>query len=392
MSSVFDLANAFVTYVKQAFAQDVAIVAYYGSYATGTASDRSDLDLYYIPDDGKAVDLYRSFVLDGRPFEFWPVTWTFAEKIASGKHHWAVAPSILANTRVLYARSDEDLARFEGLREEITSLQKPENKDRAVTCAWDAFKIAPFYLESLRLSCACQDMVGAREKGSQLVYVLLDCLALVNQITFTRDWTSDIEPVRNLTRKPDRTLEMIETIMISADAVQIEYAAESFLRETREILMAVQCECQTVSALQEVFEGYYPAIQEYVGKILSACEQQNLIKASYWSMKMQSEVALMLAQSFRNKSLSAMNIYNEYGGYLASLDWPDLGQALESRDFGYITEQALSFAQQVKEYLTANAVSLNIFESLEEAQAFILTGNPVFSHERSDNSQLIQDR
>ena len=80
------------------------------------------------------------------------------------------------------------------------------------------------------------------------MYVLLDCLALVNQRTFTRDWTSDIEPVRNLTRKPDRTLEMIETIMISADAVQIEYAAESFLRETREILMAVERECQTVSA------------------------------------------------------------------------------------------------------------------------------------------------
>jgi hypothetical protein len=371
MSSVFDIANAFVAYVKQAYAQDVAIVAYYGSYATGTATDRSDLDLYYIPDDGKAGDLYRSFVLDGRPFEFWPVSWAFAEKIASGKQHWAVAPSILANAQVLYARSEEDLTRFEGLGEEIARLQKPENIERAVSCAWDAFKSAPFYLESLRFACACQDKAGAREMGSQLVNVLLDCLTLVNQRTFTRDWTSDIEPLRNLIQKPDRTLELVETIMTSTDVVKIESSAETFLRETREIIIAGQSECKTVSNLQEVFNGYFPAIQEYVGKILSACEQRNLIKASYWSTKMQSEVGLMLAQSFSNKSFSGMNLYIEYGGYQASLGWPDLVQAVETRDFDYIAIHAQSFAQQVKEYLLSNSVSLNMFESFEEVQEYI---------------------
>lgn len=45
MMNVFEVANALVSHAQQAYALDVAIVAYYGSYATGTASDRSDLDL-----------------------------------------------------------------------------------------------------------------------------------------------------------------------------------------------------------------------------------------------------------------------------------------------------------------------------------------------------------
>jgi hypothetical protein len=168
MIDVLQVANALVSHVQKAYAQNVAIVAYYGSYAMDTASAGSDLDMYYIPDAGKAESLYRSFVVAGIPFEFWPVSWEFAEEIASGKHRWAVAPSILTNARVLYWRSDADLERFDALKAQIASLQKPENKSVLVARAWDTFQTAPFYLETLRLSCACQDVLGTRWMGCQL--------------------------------------------------------------------------------------------------------------------------------------------------------------------------------------------------------------------------------
>jgi hypothetical protein len=371
MINVFEVANALVSHVKQAYALDVAIVAYYGSYATGTASDRSDLDLYYIPDDGKADSLYRSFVLDGRAFEFWPVSWEFAEKIASGKHHWAVAPSIIANARVLYSRSDADLARFDALKAKIADLQQPENKSILVARAWDAYKTAPFYFETLRLSCADQDISGARRMGCQLINVVLDCLALINQSFLARDWTSDIEPVRNLIRKPEQTLELIKVIMTSGDVFQIQSAAEDLLRATREILICEQQENKTSSRMDEVFGEYYAAIYDYVGKIISACEQQNLIKASYWASMMQNEVALMLAQVNGHAGLSEVNFYGEYGAYLISLGWPNMVQAIETGDFGYIAEQAREFAHKVKDYLVVHSIPLHVYGTLEDAQSYI---------------------
>lgn len=371
MTGVFEIASALVAHMQQAYTQDVAIVAYYGSYATGTASDRSDLDLYYIPDDGKASGLYRSFVVDGRAFEFWPVSWKFAEKIASGKHHWAVAPSILMNAHILYSRSDADLARFDALRAQIVSLQRPENKDTLVAYAWDTFKTAPFYLETLRLSRACQDLLGTRQRGYRLVNALLDCLALVNQSFLARDWTSDLEPVRNLPHRPEQMPELIETIMTSGDVAQIEHAAEDLLRATREILVHEKHAKKGLSIPQEVFDGYYPAIHDYVSKIISACERRNLIKASYWTSMMQSEMGLMLAQINSQARLSDMNIYSEYGSYLSSLGWPNLVQVIETRDFGYIAEQAQTFARKAKDYLIANSVPLNVYETLEDAQAYI---------------------
>lgn len=371
MLDVFQIANAWVSQVQKAYAQDVAIVAYYGSYALGTASERSDLDLYYIPETEKAAALYRSFIVNGVPFEFWPVSWALAEKIASGKHRWSVAPSILVNAHVLYARSEADLTRFDALKAQIMHLQKPENKSVLVAQAWDVFQTASFHLETLRRACACQDVLGARWIGCQLVNAVLDCLALVNQTFFVRDWTSDFESIRHLHHKPAQTIELIEVITTSKNVVQIQLNAEDLLMLTRDILVCEQCENKKSVSLAEALGGYYAAIQEYTNKINSACEQRNLIKAGYWASQMQTELALMLAQVNTHTGWSRVNFYSEYGAYLNSLGWPNLAQAIETQDFEYIAKQARGFAKKAEYYLIAHSVPLNEFKTLEEAEAYL---------------------
>lgn len=65
MIDVFQVADVFLQHAFHKHGRDIGIIAYYGSHALGNASPTSDLDLIYIPDDGKAAALVNCFVLDG---------------------------------------------------------------------------------------------------------------------------------------------------------------------------------------------------------------------------------------------------------------------------------------------------------------------------------------
>lgn len=55
MLNVFDVAQALIDHVEKEYSDEIAIIAYYGSYAQGTATRRSDLDFFFIPATGKGV-------------------------------------------------------------------------------------------------------------------------------------------------------------------------------------------------------------------------------------------------------------------------------------------------------------------------------------------------
>ena len=50
---VFRMADLLVAGALATLAGEIDIISYYGSHAQGTATDTSDLDIFYIPADGK---------------------------------------------------------------------------------------------------------------------------------------------------------------------------------------------------------------------------------------------------------------------------------------------------------------------------------------------------
>ena len=57
MADVFGVTEILVAHAMRVQGEHLALIAYYGSYAKGQASPTSDLDMFYIPDEGWAESL-----------------------------------------------------------------------------------------------------------------------------------------------------------------------------------------------------------------------------------------------------------------------------------------------------------------------------------------------
>ena len=63
-----DTNDALVAWVKSqaaAYRSDIALIAVYGSYINGTAGERSDVDMYFVPRTERAMEFARTFIIGG---------------------------------------------------------------------------------------------------------------------------------------------------------------------------------------------------------------------------------------------------------------------------------------------------------------------------------------
>jgi hypothetical protein len=370
MTVVFDVANFFIEHARQTHGDDIGIIAYYGSYATGALSPTSDLDMFYIPDPDVDVPLCSTFVYQGLPYDFWPVRWEFAERIASANQRWDVAAPLIADARVLYHRSRQDLERFEGLKGRIADLLKPESRALMVGKALEAYQKAVLCLNSLRLAGVQHDASALRLAGWELLLMASECLALLNQTYFTKSLAADWAQAERLRLKPAHLEELYAAVALAKDMAAVRRAAEEMLDGIRALLLAEQKNVSPRHTLQDVFSDYYPVVLEYVNKILSACEKRNLLAAGQSAAIIQRELASMLAQACEGAPAGDADIYGDYRATLDRLQFPDLLMAVDSGDFARIAGQARLLDERMKGFLAQNGIAMNCFSSEAELRAF----------------------
>ena len=81
-----EINDALAAWVKAraaAHAQDIALVVLYGSYINGTANERSDIDLYFVPENERAADFAETFILAGVGYDIYPRSFDNLAALAS---------------------------------------------------------------------------------------------------------------------------------------------------------------------------------------------------------------------------------------------------------------------------------------------------------------------
>ena len=106
--------DAILAAVKEAYADDIALMIVYGSAVNGTADEKSDLDILFIPKTWAGRNLGKTFILDGIGYDIWCAEWDTLRNMMYWKD---MRVAILADSEPVYTASEEDRRTYETMRD-----------------------------------------------------------------------------------------------------------------------------------------------------------------------------------------------------------------------------------------------------------------------------------
>lgn len=367
MLDVFTVADTLVSHAVKYYGQEIDIIGYYGSYAQDSATAYSDLDIFYVPVDGADPPVGRTFLLEGRLFDFWAIRWETLAGFATGQlRGWALAPALVYYTRPLYTRSPEQIVRLDQLKQRIDELRQPEARPAMIKRALAAFPGALGHLELLRGAVADGALADTRHAAWDVITVVIECLALANQTFLDRGFARLLESLPRFTRRPTNLDSLITTIATSGNPATILAAADELIGATRAILLDLQRSLPPQATPRTAFNQAYPELRGAIDKVRSACNRGDPVAASAAARTAQHELSLMLAELGSGEQ-HGFNRYTEFAGLYRQLGFADLLTA-PAGDLGELATQATLLDRQLRAWLTQEAVDLGEFDSLPALQ------------------------
>jgi len=364
MANVFKVADMLISHVRQVHGDDIALVAYYGSYALGKATPSSDLDLYFVSESREAESAFVTFVLDDLPYDFGGKPWGVLEDIANAQagYDWVVSASQIADAKILYSRSPADRERFEALRGRIAELTRPEGREFMVARALDEFQTTLSHLWQMRQALARNDLPGLHLAGWQFTCKVANCLALVNQTYFAKSWGGNIPYVLDLPQKPADLEALLNGILLPRSPAEAVEHADRLSVELRTTLLEAQASVAKPRTPKEVFHDFYFDVHEYKAKVLSACRHGDAFTAGAAAFALQKFLCELMNKVERGFYGEDFNLLGEYSaGYLAA-GFPDLTAAAAQGDLATLAILVQRLNDRVREWFPAHEVDLKILE------------------------------
>ncbi len=365
MLDVFAVADLLVSRSIATHGDEIDLIAYYGSHAQGVARAGSDLDIFYVPAEGKDPPVGRTILVEGLLFDFWAIRWETLEGFATGRiRGWSFAPAIVHHARALYTRGEAQRARLDALKQTVLDLQAPGARTGMIQRALDAFSPVLAHLGNLRLALAAGDFADVRHASWKTILAAWECLALANQAFCDQGWGKLLEQIPRLRVRPDNLEELITIISTSGDPALIAATAEKLALGTRRVPRDLQQTLAAERTAQDVFGGAYPEIHDGIGKVLAACEAQRPVAASATAWFAQFDLSLMLNSLQSGANGGDFNLYSEMAPLYRQLGFPDLMHAT-SGDLSELAEQARLLDARLRAWLRAQAVDLGEYETLD---------------------------
>jgi hypothetical protein len=366
--NVFDIADVLVNHVKAKYADDIAIVAYYGSYALGTANARSDLDFFFIPDTPEGYRASLQFIIDGIGFDFWPIGWERAERIATLVESLT---TVIADCRLLYVRSEADLNRFMKLRENVAGMLKPDNYITLVAKAEAELQDSYVHLYKMSGADFSTDLSYTRTEAYRVATKVFQSLALLNRTYYIRGWGQNMKQIMQLPRKPKRLQQLLDILMTSQSGPEIRSSCEELAADTLALILTEKETLTGPPSYCDRMTGFYEEAKGTLNKIITACEKNDFNTAFFAAIGIQDEISRALF--FAEKGIMPAEAVSPMQGLdvYRQLELPDLVALLDPNNLTPLREAVQRLDQAMQHLLAAKGVEIKRFDTVADFAAFV---------------------
>jgi hypothetical protein len=336
---LIEIAESLINKIKKDYEGDVSLVHVHGSYFYKDTHDLSDLDLYFVPKTKRGYNLGRTFILNGIGCDYWALSWERLERIAN---HEEKIVSIITEGEILYYHSEEDLKRFNKLKEKA---EDTADKERFLNRGKEIMKDA--YKEYFKL-LGCGDTTEIRKSIIDIIDKLSYALAQINRSPIKRGRKYLKQEIAAMKLVPDDFESIYENLFKETDIIVIKDMLYTLIKNTGKLLIS-----NNTRTFYDNFNGFYEEMIQSYNKIYHACETGEIYTPLFASVELTVEIEELFEKSNCSYTL------------------PDMIAAYDPNDLSKIKNAAKEHQGEFVKVLKNNGVGIVEFDDINGLNTYL---------------------
>ncbi|MGI5899754.1 MAG: hypothetical protein ACOX8S_07515 [Christensenellales bacterium] len=337
-----ELLDAILQVIKTDYADDISIMFIYGSCVNGTANDKSDLDMIFVPKTEKGRNFSKTFIWKGCGNDLWGVSW---EKVEQYANFDDPKVSVVAESQLVYYATEEDRRRYEALKKHVHDIENGELTPELICKAERHLIKAKQYFSEL---CLEGDLTCA----GGILYAISDVVCLLNH-RYLRFGTKRMgEELSAFKRLPEGFLDAFNAVSRIGTAKQAKDSCRALINLVSDFLNQVKKETIAPIPFSDL-AGLYEEILTHWNKIYLSCEENN------------AATALLSAASLQH---TFDNVQSRLG---ISIDDLRFINSFDADNLKMLAASATKAHQAFVVLLEKNGVPIAQLDSVAELQAFL---------------------
>ena len=260
--------------VKEKYADDIALVV---SHPTLNIDSDAATVSYFVPVTDKGRQFAQTFILEGRGYDIWGIEWERLERFAALDEYNI---TVLADSKILYARTSEDAVRFEMLKNtQLDNLCDPLQARKHALESYAAAK--NLYTE----------LLFAEDSGLCAGYVLdylARAIAFSNHSYFHKSQIEQLEELKSMEYVPGGFAEKYFEVICTSDDLHRKQLCHELIAMVGHLLSQESSEnCE--HNFQDLADWYAELSYTWM-RIRYYGQQNDAVKVHMWGIMLQNEL------------------------------------------------------------------------------------------------------